>query len=115
MKAILTLVAALILPNSVKPAVLGMLGHKVHQKARIGTSLIWRTRLHLGERARIGSFNYIACRILMMRADTILGWGNVLRGPFKLRSAFRARIGNRNIITCPPRMAPGRPCSLLWL
>lgn len=115
MKAILTLASVLLLPASVKPVVLRALGHRVHPKARIGASLVWRTRLHLGESARIGSLNLIACRSLVMRGNTILGWGNILRGPFKLRSAFRARIGNRNIFTCPPRMAPGRPCSMLWL
>lgn len=77
--------------------------------------MVWRTKLYLADRARIGPANIIACRTLLMRADTILGWGNILRGPFRLRSGYRARIGNRNMIGCAPRAAPGKPQSVLWL
>lgn len=115
MKDILTLIAALVLPRSFKPAVLRALGHKVHNSAVIRACVIWRTRLYLGPRAYIGPGNFIGCRAVLMREATELGWGNVLRGPFKLRSGYRARIGNRNQISCAARAAHGKPQSILWL
>jgi acetyltransferase-like isoleucine patch superfamily enzyme len=114
-KDILTLIATLALPISVKPAVLRALGHRVHARAQIGPCAVWRTRLCLGEHARIGPANLIACKVLLMRKDTILGYANILRGPFKARFGFRARVGNRNVITGGQRAPQGKPSSLLWL
>ena len=77
--------------------------------------LVWRTRLHLAKGVRIRSFNIIACRMLVMRERSSIGWGNTLRGPFKARFGYVARMGNRNMLGCGPRVAPGRAPSILWL
>jgi acetyltransferase-like isoleucine patch superfamily enzyme len=112
---VLTMIVTLILPPPLKPWLLSLLGHKVHRTAAIGFVLIWGTRLYLGKGARIGSANLIACRRIVMREKSVIGWGNILKGPFKVRCGYIARIGNRNIIQCGQRMGPGRPSSVLWL
>jgi acetyltransferase-like isoleucine patch superfamily enzyme len=114
-KDVLTLFVALFLPPAVKPFLLRPLGHKVHNSARIGAAIIWRTHLCLDKGSRIASGNLIMCRRLLFRERASLSWGNVLKGPFKMRLGFVARVGNRNMMTCAPRMAKGVPCPQLWL
>lgn len=69
----------------------------------------------MGRNATIGSLNFIACKSIVMRTTTVIGWGNIFRGPFRVRLGETARIGNRNVITCSPRLGGMRPVSMLWL
>jgi acetyltransferase-like isoleucine patch superfamily enzyme len=113
--AVLTSIVVLFFPSALKPWLLELLGHKVHRTARIGAALVWRTRLYLAKGVRVRSANLIACRLLAMRERSTIGWGNTLKGPFKVRFGYVARMGNRNMLSCGPRLAPGRPSSVLWL
>jgi acetyltransferase-like isoleucine patch superfamily enzyme len=114
-KAILTLLVALLLPPAAKPSLLRALGHRVHNTARIGASIIWRTRLYLDKGSRIRSANLIMCRKLLFRERSLLGWGNVMKGPFNARLGFIARIGNRNFMSSGRPVPPGKAPPVLWL
>jgi acetyltransferase-like isoleucine patch superfamily enzyme len=114
-KAVLTLLVSLLLPAAMKPWLLRALGHKVHNTARIGPAIIWRTHLCLDKGSRIRAFNLIMCRQVLMRERALLDWGNILKGPFKMRLGLVARIGNRNMMTCAPRLRKGVPSPKLWL
>jgi acetyltransferase-like isoleucine patch superfamily enzyme len=114
-KSVLTLLVALLLPPAAKPFLLRLLGHKVHNSVRIGASVIWRTHLCLDKGSRIRFGNLIMCRQVLFRERASLAWGNVLKGPFKVRLGFVARIGTRNTMTCGPRLAEGQPAPKLWL
>lgn len=99
MRRWLTLAIALVLPVRWKPPLLRALGHRVHRRARIGSSLLMVERLVLGADVRIASFSLLACRRIVMRPDARIGAGNVVRGPLDLWLGPRAAIGNRNVIT----------------
>ncbi len=115
MKAVLTLLVALLLPPAAKPWLLRALGHWVHTSAKIGPVIVWRTRLYLDKGSRIRPVNLISCRKLLMRERSLLGWGNVMKGAFNARFGYVARVGNRNFMSSGRPVAPGMAPSVLWL
>lgn len=98
MRRFLTALVALFVPRPLKPCLLNALGHRVACGARIGWGLLLVDRLHLEKGARIGSFNWISCRRLLMRKGAYFGRFNVLRGPFSVALAEDAAIGMRNSV-----------------
>ena len=54
--------------------------------------------MHLAAGARIGHFNLIKIRRLVMRPDAYFGTMNAVKGWFSIRLGSNAAIGNRNII-----------------
>ncbi len=92
-----TAAVCLAAPTFAKPALLNLAGHRVHRSARIGMSLIRRTRLYLGAGAVIGPFNLIACRRLILRESAAIGSMNMIKGQVAVRLGPRAELGNRNV------------------
>lgn len=95
-----------------KPSILRLLGHSVHQTARIRPSLILVDRLAIGPKARIGFGNIIACRRIVMRKAAYFHLLNVARGKFSIALGENAAIGNRNNINDGPKPRPFRPAVL---
>lgn len=101
------MLACLLLPPALKPAALSLLGHKVRKGARIGLSLIATDRLALDDGARIGHFNLIVARRVLLRREARIGAMNVIRAGASLRFAEKAALGNRNKLI---RGGVPRPC-----
>jgi acetyltransferase-like isoleucine patch superfamily enzyme len=112
-----TLITALVIffiPRPFKSLILVMLGHSVARGARIGWSLVFVDRLYLEATAKIGSFNLIACRRLVMRSGAYIQRFNVVQGPVSVRLAEQASIGNRNLVRRSWNLT-GYGSSQLWL
>jgi acetyltransferase-like isoleucine patch superfamily enzyme len=94
---------AFLLPGLLGRVVLRALGHTVGRGVRIGLSLLLVDRLFLEEGARIGHFNAVFARRLLMRKGAYLGRLNVVHGPLSLALGPCAGIGNRNKLVRGPR------------
>jgi acetyltransferase-like isoleucine patch superfamily enzyme len=87
---------ALLLPMPFARPLLNMLGHRVAHGASVGMSWIYCDFLGLDKEARIGHFNLVAVRRLILRERACLGRANMLKGPFNVLLKRGAAIGNRN-------------------
>lgn len=96
-----TAVAAL-LPGILARMALRALGHAIGPGARIGFSLLLVDRLVLQGGARIGHFNFLRLRRLVMRRGSYFGRANLVHGPLSIALSARAAIGNRNKIVRGP-------------
>jgi acetyltransferase-like isoleucine patch superfamily enzyme len=94
----LTAGVCLILPRRLKPFFLRLLGHPVHNTARIGCSLVLVSKLALGPAVRIGHGNFIRARRLVLRKSAIVGKLNYISGVLSIRLGPRSLLGNRNVI-----------------
>ncbi|MEX5588365.1 MAG: acyltransferase [Gammaproteobacteria bacterium] len=101
---ICSLVCLVLPPSRVKVAVLRLLGWNIEGTCRIGFSWINCGRVDILRGARIGHFNFIACRSLQLKAEAYIQNGNVIKGPIIISLRERAAIGNFNKIK---RAAPG--------
>ncbi len=88
----------LCLPSRLCKPILRLLGHRISAQARLGFSLVLADHLVLQGTARIGHFNLLRLRRLVMRQGAYLGRGNVIHGPISVSLAERAAIGNNNKI-----------------
>lgn len=93
---------AALLPSSLARVALCILGHKVGPSVRIGFSLLFVDQLVLQNGARIGHFNFILLRRLVMRHGAYFGRANLVHGPISIALATRAAIGNKNKIVRGP-------------
>lgn len=108
----MTLLACLLLPPALKPAALRLLGHPVRRNARIGLSWVSVDRLALADGARIGHFNLIVARRILLRSEAGIGALNVIRAGASLRFAQKAALGNRNKLIRGGVPRPFRPSVL---
>jgi acetyltransferase-like isoleucine patch superfamily enzyme len=100
---IATAVCAALLPASPMRFCLRVLGHRIGARVRIGWSLVWVERLMLDDDAKIGNFNLLALRRLVMHAQSRIGRGNIAGRPLSIVLAPRAMIGNANKIVRGPQ------------
>jgi len=105
-----------LLPSWVLAVVLPLMGCSMRRTARVGFSIILVDRLHLGEGARIGHLNLLACRKILLRHRARVGSLNFIRGPIALCIAEKGWIANRNqatrarppVVKGPARLRIGR-------
>jgi acetyltransferase-like isoleucine patch superfamily enzyme len=97
---------------AIKPALLNLIGHRVHASVRIQPSLILVGRLYLGPHARIGPLNVVKVNRLIMREGAYIGSLNHAHGDFSIQLAKDASIGNRNRINRGTYLGPRRPARL---
>lgn len=90
------------------------MGHTIAPGARIGLSWISCERLTMAPGARIGHFNLVQVRRIVMRSNARLGYMNICRGPVSLRLGPGADLGNRNTVSRAPRGVTFGPAQL-WL
>lgn len=106
----MTAAAVLLLPSGMLRPVLSLFGHVISPGAKIGFSAIWVDKLALGPNARIGHFNFINCRKIVMHKDAAIVSFNYIRGPLSLRMSTEAFIGRRNQVVrarIPVSRGPG--------
>lgn len=94
-----TLLTGLLVPARLKPAVLNLLGHHIHRSVRIKFSLLLTERMWAGQGVKIGRFNFIRVRRLVMRQNALIGSMNVLSGPANIVIGVDGAVGNRNTVT----------------
>lgn len=97
MRRLLTLIFGLLPAGRCKNRVLRSLGHSIHPTASLGPILILgRSRLQLGERARIGPFNVVRnVSLLAMDSHSEIGqWNWISAAPFLLEGADSLLAGN---------------------
>jgi acetyltransferase-like isoleucine patch superfamily enzyme len=95
--------ATLLLPSFMARLVLRAFGHVIASDVRIGISLVLVDRLALEGGVRIGHFNGIRARRLVMRRGAYVGRSNLVHGPMSIDLGPRAAIGNRNKLLRGPR------------
>ena len=88
----------LFLPQILKPYGLRLLGHSVHNSAKIGFSFVFNTKLFLDKDSKIGHLNFIHCKRLLLRSGARIGHMNRVHGPFSMICLAKASIGNRNSV-----------------
>ena len=93
-----TALICLIVPSFLKPPLLRLAGHRVHQTARIRCSLILADRLYMGRGTRIGRFNGIKVRRLVMRNGAYIGHLNWISGGLSIGLLEHGAIGHLNIV-----------------
>jgi acetyltransferase-like isoleucine patch superfamily enzyme len=114
MRRLLIAFVCLCFPARIKPALLAILGCRVHRSARIGPSIVLTDCLAMGPDTRIGPFNLLRVRRLVMRREAYVGYGNAVRGPVSVRLGPRSSIGNRNVVIRAGHAAAFGPANL-WL
>lgn len=95
------LLAGLFPTRLVRP-LMNLMGHRIAPGARIGFSLILVRRIHMGRQARIGHFNFVVLRRMVLRDGAYLGRMNIVHGPLSLWLEAKAGIGNTNKIVRGP-------------
>lgn len=94
----LTATICLIAPTSLKPSLLRLLGHRVARGVRIRMSALFVDRLTLAAEARIGRFNVITARRLIMRKAANIGHLNWVSGGLSISLGTNGAIGHLNIV-----------------
>lgn len=102
MKRYITGVLCFLLPSFFLRHVLRLLGHRVGRKAKIGFSFLLVTKIEIHDSVRIGHFNLILNEKLVLYDKSIIGYLNILKGPFTLVLYTKAALGNKNYITRAP-------------
>lgn len=100
-RKLVTAICAFGVPSVLARWLLGLLGHQMSRSSRIGFSIVWVDQLYLGIEARIGHFNVIRCRRVVLAKQAYVGTMNYIRGPFSVWLGEQAAIGNRNVVTRP--------------
>jgi len=95
LKIYLTAIAAL-MPQPIAGVALRALGHRVDSGVKIGFSLLLIEHMALQHGARIGQFNVLRLRRLVMRTGAYFGRMNLVHGPLSISMAERSAIGNNN-------------------
>lgn len=89
----------LLLPTSLGRPLVNMLGARIHRTAHVGFSWVYASTLCLGENARIGHFNSIRVRRLIIGNSSAISTLNLISGSFSVVLHELAEIGARNVIT----------------
>jgi acetyltransferase-like isoleucine patch superfamily enzyme len=101
-RRVVTGFVCLCLPSMLARCLLRLLGHTVGKRVRLGFSIVLADHLALEGDARIGHFNIIVVRRLVMRAGSYFGRANVVHGPMDVCLRQRAAIGNNNKVVRGP-------------
>lgn len=98
-RRLLTAATILCLPSLLVGPVLRLMGHRIGRGCRFGFSLILTDGLLLKNRVKIGHFNFLGVRSLLMRDDAYIGRTNIVYGPLDVIMGRRSCIGNSNKVT----------------
>ncbi|AUS05216.1 acyltransferase [Pseudotamlana carrageenivorans] len=98
MKLVLSLLV-FFLPSFLGVWLLRAFGYKVGKKVKIGFSFIKADQIYFGDNVKIGHFNLLLNKSLMLEREAKIGYLNILKGPFELVLKKSAAIGNKNYIT----------------
>lgn len=112
MKNIIICLSCLILPSFVLRSLLGALGCPIGKQVKIGFSVIWASKLELGNQVKIGSFNFIKVDSMRMDNMAYINHFNFIRGPIEIILMERAAIGKNNIISRAPLGISHGSCQL---
>jgi acetyltransferase-like isoleucine patch superfamily enzyme len=112
-RTVATALAALALPGPLKIFVLRLLRHRLGPNCRIGWNVLLVDRLSLEDGVRIGSFNFIQCRRLVVRTGGYIESFNFVRGPLSILLGPEAGIGRRNQISRAGHARSVGPASLM--
>jgi len=96
---ILSLLLLLFIPVRFSRWILNLLGHKIDKKAKVGLSIVWKTKLELEPNAQIGHFNIIYINNLQMQKDSLIRHRNIFIGKFVTKLGPESRIGKQNRFT----------------
>ncbi|WP_417859715.1 acyltransferase [Winogradskyella sediminis] len=99
MKKILTGILCFILPSFILSYVLRLLGHKLGKRLKIGFSFVLVNQIEAGNDVKIGHCNLFLNEKLILANNTIIGYLNILKGPFTLILKDKAALGNKNYMT----------------
>jgi acetyltransferase-like isoleucine patch superfamily enzyme len=110
-KALTAVICVLPFPP-IKPALLNLIGHRVHRSVRIRPSLVTVRSMVLGPSVSIGFANWLAFDRLVMREKAYIGSLNHVHGDFSVQLGYEAAIGNRNRINRGPYLGERRPARL---
>ncbi|WP_422355565.1 acyltransferase [Roseivirga pacifica] len=102
MKKLITLFVCFFLPVYFSSWLLNLLGHCVSRKAKIGFSIVWKTKLYLDDYARIGHLNLIAINTLKLGKKAYIGRLNYLSGLYDINFDEHGAIGNSCVVTRAP-------------
>jgi acetyltransferase-like isoleucine patch superfamily enzyme len=87
-----------IFPSRILPPILRFFGHCVSSGINVGFSLIWADKIALDQGVKIGHFNFIMVRNILLRNGAEIGRLNIVHGPLDIHLSCRACIGNSNKI-----------------
>ncbi|MDP4491810.1 hypothetical protein [Vibrio sp. AH4] len=74
---------------------LNLLGHELHKSSHVGFCILWKTKLHLGEKSKISSFSmYLIRGVVYLEDKAEIGRFNILNGFFDLNLKKGAVISN---------------------
>lgn len=99
MKKKLTFIVILLFPSFLMSFFLRLLGHKIGKRVKIGVSIIYVDFLELGDNSQIGHLNLILNKSFKLKTYSLIGYLNILKGPFDLILESKAAIGNKNYLT----------------
>lgn len=99
MKKFIICVLVLFLPSFVLRPLLRLIGHKIGKRSKIGFSVITSRTIVIEDDVRIGHLNLILNQSIELSNNSIIGYLNIFKGPFKLSLGEKSAIGNKNYIT----------------
>ncbi len=99
MKKKLTTLITLFLPSVLAIPFLRVLGHKIGSNVKIGFSVLYLDYLEIDNDVSIGHFNIILNQKMYLKSKSVIGYLNILKGPFSLILKEKSAIGNKNYIT----------------
>lgn len=108
LKKLIRMFILLIFPSLFLRVLNGFLGIKIGKKGKVGFSVIFCDKLMVLEYGRIGHFNFINIKNIMLSKKAYIGHFNRLNGPFNLRLAITAGIGNFNTFVKAPLSVKNR-------
>ena len=92
--------SVIVFPNFMKRVLLNMLGHEIEKGARVGIVLIGeRCQLKMSKGALLGSFNILACNMVVLGENAKIGKFNYFKGLFDVNMDTSTAIGNFNQFT----------------
>jgi acetyltransferase-like isoleucine patch superfamily enzyme len=98
MKKITVALLCFFLPSYILRILLKIIGVKIGSNVKIGFSIIMLDKFEIHNKCKIGHFNFINIKTLMMAESSYIGHLNILRGPFSIVLKKRAAIGKNCLI-----------------
>jgi acetyltransferase-like isoleucine patch superfamily enzyme len=92
-----------LLPTKVVRFVLPNSRWNIQPGASIGFSWVKVKYLSMKAGSRIGHLNFIECDRVVLKDHAVIHSTNIIRGPFSIWMGHKAQIGNRNVVSRPPR------------
>lgn len=93
---ILTLFYIFLLPTLMARLLLRFFWRRIHSTAKVGFSLIYVDKLYMAKNTRIGHFNLINCRRIVMRESSYFGRANIVKVPVSILFLEKSAIDNGN-------------------